>query len=114
MFQFPSNGKAYHKTTTKTAIEESSNMFQFPSNGKAYHKLNSQGTTTCRLIPVSIPFKRESVSQVKSKNLFQTKGEFQFPSNGKAYHKLNWFLSKSICALVSIPFKRESVSQVGV
>ena len=37
--------------------------FPFPSNGKAYHKL-SPGILGCDLDNVSIPFKRESVSQV--------------------------------------------------
>ena len=84
---------------------------------------------------VSIPFKRESVSQVNSRHLQGFLSEFQFPSNGKAYLKLVCFMDmvqqeesfnslqtgKRISRLsiqgvshghqVSIPFKRESVSQ---
>ena len=36
-FQFPSNGKAYPKTTEATETDLNT-MFQFPSNGKAYPK----------------------------------------------------------------------------
>ena len=89
-------------------------LFQFPSNGKAYRK-----GITCRSKPcsanVSIPFKRESVSQGSEAyhaimvlggcfNSLQTgkriasycycrtpvllrRHLFQFPSNGKAYRK---------------------------
>ena len=62
-------------------------VFQFPSNGKAYLKLWSVWANLQRY-RVSIPFKRESVSQAK-------KGE----------------IDESTKCKVSIPFKRESVSQ---
>ena len=109
-FQFPSNGKAYPKylclddsareecfnslqtgkriprgTTSFKVIAEMT--FQFPSNGKAYPK------DMCNLekgyySEVSIPFKRESVSQGDSYNNRDNRYYmFQFPSNGKAYPK---------------------------
>ena len=107
-FQFPSNGKAYlnhHKCGwwTRKQLE-----FQFPSNGKAY--LN-RGRWTDGIWPadVSIPFKRESVSEPivtcleGSANGLEEK--FQFPSNGKAYlnifmcHVLEPLLNKSFNSL---------------
>ena len=111
-FQFPSNGKAYHKvaaakehyinTLSFNSLQTgkritSANVrprgqggvsqFQFPSNGKAYHKAERLGRKWIG-IDVSIPFKRESVSQVKIHDAFPCE-PFE----------------------VSIPFKRESVSQ---
>ena len=62
-FQFPSNGKAYLNTNlalflTSLVINE----FQFPSNGKAY--LNPKKSCCSSFgYHVSIPFKRESVSE---------------------------------------------------
>ena len=85
LFQFPSNGKAYHKADP-IALSFLKREFQFPSNGKAYHKLSVE-TTNAR------------------------KSEFQFPSNGKAYHKFGTNRIRNDWWLVSIPFKRESVSQ---
>ena len=85
-FPFPSNGKAYHKKTTQSKIKSvrqsfhslqtgkritsrsysrilpKRQSFQFPSNGKAYHK-HWIIAGTLIVDQVSIPFKRESVSQ---------------------------------------------------
>ena len=86
--------------------------FQFPSNGKAYLNMGS-GQQLVAVVPknVSIPFKRESVSEPLAiaialvgcggfnslqtgKRIWTLKDEkfkeadssrFQFPSNGKAY-----------------------------
>ena len=160
MFQFPSNGKAYHKQMRgmRTKEEEGFNSlqtgkritrlwksvtllvqkegFQFPSNGKAYHKTIPAGQLVSEEF-VSIPFKRESVSQgssIKDRrsprnssfNSLQTGKritrvtvphrlvlvlQFQFPSNGKAYHKTMKRFKQFLLRFVSIPFKRESVSQ---
>ena len=109
--------------------------FQFPSNGKAYHKRKPEIREWYGRV-VSIPFKRESVSQAEYGMIVATLDKFQFPSNGKAYHKLTLEVGKSKGATisfnslqtgkritsygekqigktfyVSIPFKRESVSQ---
>ncbi len=117
-------------------------MFQFPSNGKAYLNLHQFGDGRSPHRRVSIPFKRESVSEHES---LQEGGDydcptvsipfkresvsepyigprepacmakFQFPSNGKAY--LNETETEGFnChyANVSIPFKRESVSERSV
>ena len=112
-FQFPSNGKAYHKSIRKSSLTGRCYLFQFPSNGKAYHKIISTAQSNNQ-IKVSIPFKRESVSQgIANYPSIKAEEAFQFPSNGKAYHKhrvvLEYFGGQRM--LVSIPFKRESVSQ---
>ena len=62
---------------------------------------------------VSIPFKRESVSQADNPTDEQVDKmvAFQFPSNGKAYHKKPIATRMASSSSVSIPFKRESVSQ---
>ena len=61
-FQFPSNGKAYHKFPNSRGKERLCKRFQFPSNGKAYHKKD---------------YAPKPIKEI----------QFQFPSNGKAYHK---------------------------
>ena len=67
-------------------------------------------------LSVSIPFKRESVSQGDILQSVMEMTEFQFPSNGKVYLKpLSKYIKNSRrgeSPFVSIPFKRESVSQV--
>ena len=63
--------------------------FQFPSNGKAYLNFIVDLRERNRMLCVSIPFKRESVSEQVQRGLG----------------------GQSCWELVSIPFKRESVSE---
>ena len=60
-FQFPSNGKVYLKPMTRSEINAI--LFQFPSNGKVYLKVPQRARSAHLTTKVSIPFKRESVSQ---------------------------------------------------
>ena len=67
-----------------------SRSFQFPSNGKAYPKASDRSMHRLSANePVSIPFKRESLSKGRGNSLIISKRciPFQFPSNGKAYPK---------------------------
>ena len=89
MFPFPSNGKVHRKFKTNRVIKHKTDRFPFPSNGKAYHKRSIAALIEVALTRVSIPFKRESVSQVT--------------------HNTHCWLETIFS--VSIPFKRESVSQ---
>ena len=85
-FQFPSNGKAYLNLDLNLVRLAIVAWFQFPSNGKAY--LNETGLDISDVLgSVSIPFKRESVSELET-------------GFGTIRH-----------TRVSIPFKRESVSE---
>ena len=113
-------------------------LFQFPSNGKAYPKSVPKDCLSFHNVPVSIPFKRESVPKVAwSRSCSSpTISLFQFPSNGKAdpktsddYQITTLAMSDSFNSLqtgkrtqsqqdldaiyerdsVSIPFQRESV-----
>ena len=89
LFQFPSNGKVYHKTARLCFLLAETGGFQFPSNGKVYHKLSlTLFTFVFMSVLVSIPFKREGVSQDENEKPSVDTGP------------------------VSIPFKREGVSQV--
>ena len=117
-FRFPSTGKAYRKEIAIHAIN-AMDEFPFPSTGKAYRKQPSYPGSRAREC-VSIPFHRESVSQVSKSvwfdNIFvsfhslppgkriasqtakiaddNVTDLFQFPSNGKAYRKsvqCGWF-----------------------
>ena len=82
-FQFPSNGKTYHKAVWAT-IFAITGMFQFPSNGKTHSKQRRKPQGKPMPL-VSIPFKRENAFQVHMRKLEA--------------------LDKAL--LVSIPFKRE-------
>ena len=61
VFQFPSNGKAY-LNFFKTNDNYEDKLFQFPSNGKAYLN-HSHFFLRGEITLVSIPFKRESISE---------------------------------------------------
>ena len=61
-FQFPSNGKVYRKLVRDFYQPNPFTEFPFPSNGKVYRK-GTDAYLMMRRIFVSIPFKRESVSQ---------------------------------------------------
>ena len=62
-FQFPSNGKAYLNESFEEKFSEFTVEFQFPSNGKAYLNYPHYYELGGKDIPVSIPFKRESISE---------------------------------------------------
>ena len=88
--------------------------FRFPSNGKAF--LNWEIVARALLaIRVSIPFKREGVSeQIGLIQLALDRDMFRFPSNGKAFlnAKAGWVYNLvEETERVSIPFKREGVSE---
>ena len=136
-FQFPSNGKAYHKLKMKWTLKQRSAcfnslqtgkritsypvavpktnaiaMFQFPSNGKAYHKANRQETLLRANRKVSIPFKRERVSQVGATTpCNQVHFEVSIPFKRESVSQEATTRTLSVVCTVSIPFKRESVSQ---
>ena len=93
-FQFPSNGKAYPKPSVSvpSALRGSNGLpvsipFKRESISKVMHYCNQ---ATPIIQPVSIPFKRESISKVRCS-----------------------ILPPKTIKTVSIPFKRESISKVG-
>ena len=87
MFQFPSNGKAYLNSPFGANPGQKVSVFQFPSNGKAYLNKTCLGKQVKPWEGVSIPFKRESVSEPAEalREKRAREDTFQFPSNGKAY-----------------------------
>ena len=134
-FQFPSNGKAY-LNSGKVSLERREISFNSLQTGKRIWTKKACLVEIVKTM-VSIPFKRESVSEPGKSGFLAQTIEFQFPSNGKAYlnaysscpHSwalitfqfpsngkayLNWLRSRGgkSCPLVSIPFKRESVSEL--
>ena len=117
LFPFPSNGKAYHKSKSATAVTVITDLFPFPSNGNAYHKLMSAFLMATTATVVSIPFKRESVSQEYSTGLFLLSAILRFHSlqTGKRITSTSTYtFLTQLRYSVSIPFKRESVSQVTI
>ena len=109
-FQFPSNGKDFpnrfclleallqrmksfnslqtgrtFRTDGEIETLETEGLFQFPSNGKDFPNL-FRWCTNCTFFTVSIPFKREGLSELqKSLSSDYQKIRFQFPSNGKDF-----------------------------
>ncbi len=63
--------------------------FQFPTNRKAYPKSTASSSLASTGRIVSIPYERESISKVKIAETcwWKKTSEFQFPTNGKAYPK---------------------------
>ena len=83
-FQFPSNGKVFPNTCVIDHVCVVS-KFQFPSNGKVFPNVCFRHFRH-RHFRVSIPFKREGLSELSK--MFQEIHkilEFQFPSNGKVF-----------------------------
>ena len=79
-------GKAF-RTLKKFAATQPGNWFQFPSNGKGFpNKRREKWNTEMKILQVSIPFKRERLSE---RNCFLggycLEEGFQFPSNGKGF-----------------------------
>ena len=89
-FPFPSNGKVVPNVKLIYAEDNHNEEFQFPSNGKVVPNLtyNDKNKLSYHLSLVSIPFKRESSSELLHKFL------------------------KILKICVSIPFKRESSSEL--
>ena len=160
MFQFPSNGKVFPNTAlvalayvtysfnslqtgrsfrTGTALFSLLNAgdeFQFPSNGKVFPNPIRKWEEETEAVNVSIPFKREGLSEPPSQNdififdevsiPFKREGlsehemlkvaddnsEFQFPSNGKVFPNTTTRINNSPLRSVSIPFKREGLSEL--
>ena len=136
-FQFPSNGKADRKDIERELREATVAGFNSLQTGKRIAS-RERIELLWNDESVSIPFKRESGSQVaKSLYICVCSGvrSFQFPSNGKADRKqlaigilldatrfnslqtgkriASTYASSHVSAVfaVSIPFKRESGSQ---
>ena len=93
VFQFPSNGKAYHKNMN-TSPTARLTLYSFNSlqTGKRITRSVDSRDTASKTQAVSIPFKRESVSQelIMPCLVPEIQESFQFPSNGKAYHKYEY------------------------
>ena len=100
-FQFPSNGKVFLNERSFDAPTQPS-LFQFPSNGKVFLNRISQSWTQLHR-SVSIPFKREGLSELKIDQR-QTLEEFmfQFPSNGKVF--LNLIKKSNEPATIAVSF----------
>ena len=135
-FQFPSNGKAYPKSTPKQQSKESlcfnslqtgkpiqrsiprlslvlDTWFQFPSNGKAYPKI-IWTTQKLMITQDSIPFKRESLSKDCrwQRREWTCHRRFNSLQTGKPIQRLLYGNHISYNKWpVSIPFKRESLSK---
>ena len=90
-------------------------VFQFPSNGKVFPNVSKKTLPACTVIKVSIPFKREGVSERINQNVVDVKRMLRFNSlqTGRCFRTKSAFLTKSRIR-VSIPFKREGVSELSL
>ena len=142
-FQFPSNGKAYPKSTLPATNTSLGNQaFQFPSNGKAYPKVGIYLTQRDSMRSFnSLQTGKPIQSHNRNCDIAIKACLFQFPSNGKAYPKYFESFNNHATAdvrfnslqtgkpiqspawhecqiygrtCVSIPFKRESLSKVRI
>ena len=98
-------------------VSLSSPTFQFPSNGKVFLNIWREWGKTQAHPSVSIPFKREGLSErfllfLMADTTYHNR--FQFPSNGKVFLNLKGLIvRKDNSPTVSIPFKREGLSEQG-
>ena len=92
----------------KTAF---ASMFQFPSNGKVYLNLDVRTRVGGRVC-VSIPFKRESISERgKSKVNLASTCQVSIPFKRESISEPSSRTGDPPSGQVSIPFKRESISE---
>ena len=89
VFQFPSNGKGFPNLTFQGTAHPYELMFQFPSNGKGFPNRKDKFAKLLRSAKVSIPFKRERLSELEIRKIDKDD---------------DW-------NEVSIPFKRERLSE---
>ena len=94
-FQFPSNGKAYPKDQKAVNAQETANV-SIPFKRESVSQGNATKLNKEEGPKVSIPFKRESVSQERFARDVAGPHMFQFPSNGKAYPKEKVFVASTV------------------
>ena len=113
-FQFPSNGKVFpNGRGIKIFQNAKRNVFQFPSNGKVFpnRRFKRESYDT---IEVSIPFKREGISERYGCNNHHHRPYFQvsIPFKRESISERAWRVRcEPEWGRVSIPFKRESISE---
>ena len=83
-FQFPSNGKVYLNKFEAVPTNFPTDRVSIPFKREGVSEPVMILTTILWII-VSIPFKREGVSELTGKDLGWRSWEFRFPSNGKVY-----------------------------
>ena len=90
-FQFPSNGKDFPNLGFSYPTKMDIAMFQFPSNGKDFPNALTLIFTIVFTSFVSIPFKREGLSERKGFECgtHRSSEQFQFPSNGKDFPNMS-------------------------
>ena len=114
VFPFPSNGNAHPKWETQREVLELIE-FPFPSNGNAHRKARPVHGRARMGLGVLIPFKRERASQgvilCGKKECFQASIPFKRESRSQVIADAAELLNPQI-TLVSIPFKRERAFQV--
>ena len=115
-FQFPSNGKGFPNCVYPSGrMRPMEFWFQFPSNGKGFpNNWKCEGSFSSQR--VSIPFKRERLSELISGKFVDTlQKSFNSLQTGKAFrtHHIPPFYGWERRNRVSIPFKRERLSEPG-
>ena len=87
-------------------------MFQFPSNGKVFLNLNdSLAEVETARKNVSIPFKREGLSEPKPEKKSVGRNSVSIPFKREGLSELIYPAGVGMDTLVSIPFKREGLSE---
>ena len=87
-FQFPSNGKVVQNQALKLELVAFNTKFRFPSNGIVFPNSGCVGSNTEHRCKVSIPFQRESSSELTYADGHVWFIEFRFPSNGKVVQNM--------------------------
>ena len=110
LFQFPSNGKVFPNCDISVQ-HLPCKCFNSLQTGRSFRtELKPKRRKT---VKVSIPFKREGLSELYNRYLTTICSfkKFQFPSNGKVFPNFKHIPEISLPMKVSIPFKREGLSE---
>ena len=107
-------GKAFRTGFRGGNSHTGDRTFQFPSNGKGFPNLGCLAVAACDE-KVSIPFKRERLSERKKLSLVVLKKFVSIPFKRERLSELFYVGLWRIAHLsVSIPFKRERLSELFV
>ena len=110
LFQFPSNGKDF-PNAFKPNLLPGLGWFQFPSNGKDFPNAYLE-VIDFEPFKVSIPFKREGLSEHNTRYTYQyhRKKSFNSLQTGRTFRTIKGVTHNDF-QKVSIPFKREGLSE---
>ena len=114
VFQFPSNGKVFPNSTNHRRERNPRSMVSIPFKREGLSERMFDYPRTTEVL-VSIPFKREGLSeQVRERILPRLRTIVSIPFKREGLSERSAHHPKGVGSKVSIPFKREGLSEQAV